>query len=168
MSKRFGRNQRRRARERIAYLERSHAHMREGAALRERQIEDMREHLHYVAATLGHMNVLAAGELHEVEGRDRMQLAPSRPYRSTFDPAAIMDPTEFACAEIMRLLDVKAVHDMASRAVHTIVHLADKKVAYGISETALRTMPREALRKLLERQVAPLLAASIAELVGKL
>lgn len=165
MSKRFGRNQRRRARERIAELEERGTRMRKAVATRDERIRDLEEHIKYVAAVLGHMNVLAGEKLEQLEGcGDRMQVYVPEPMSSPFMD---MDETEVACVEIMRLLEVEAVRDMAGRSIHAIVCLADKKAAYAISETALRKMPREALRKLLERQVAPLLCAILAEVAGK-
>jgi len=168
MSKRFGRNQRRRAREQI---ERLASMYNEQTRINHRQrtrIHELSDHIRYVAAVLGHMNVLAGERLQVMEGHDRMQVPIQEPIPSFADyERAGLDETEVACLEIMRLLDVEAVHDMAKRCVHAIVTLADKKAAYALSEATLRTMKPEAVRSLLERQVAPLLCATISELTGK-
>jgi hypothetical protein len=161
MSKRFGRNQRRRARERIAELEKHHEFQRQHQAYLHGRLQEMREHLRYVGAVLGHMNILAGAPLRHMDGYDGMKLSPPRPLVEDY-----LDGDEMMCLEIMRLLDVKAVRDMASLTVHAIVELNSKKACYAISESALRTMKPEALRHFLERQVSPLLCSIIAEQVA--
>ncbi|MDN7179066.1 hypothetical protein M0D69_13795 [Caballeronia sp. SEWSISQ10-4 2] len=160
MSKRYGRNQRRAHREQI---ERLASMYMEQQSINRRQLEtiaDFREHLQYVAATLGHMSILAGRELHHMDGHEGMQLVAEKPMTLPLDG---LTQDERLCVEIMRLLDIKAVRDIAGRSIHAIVHLAGNDAAYAISEYTIRTLKPEQLKHLIERQVAPMLCALIAE-----
>ena len=164
MSKRFGRNQRRRAREQIErfasmYMEQQRINRRQV-----RDIADLQEHVRYVASTLGHMSILAGESLQHADGYDGMQLHVHNPL--SFLPGAL-DESEVAMMEIMRLLDVEAVRDMARRSIHAIVHVGREQACYAISETTLRSMSREQLAHFLTRKVAPLLCEVMAELMQK-
>ncbi len=137
MSKRFGRNQRRRARERIAELELRGERMRKVVAERDRDIADLSDHVQYVASVLGHMSTLTQ-DLHHTSGHDGMQLVGARTFSD-------LSPNETAMLEIMRCLEIDAVRDAARRNIHAVIHMADNQCAYALSESALRTMTREQL-----------------------
>jgi len=162
MSKRFGRNQRRRARERIAELDGAWTAQQAVIHRQNNRIAEFREHLKYVESVLGHMSILTGTHMQVMDGHDGMKLSPPKPLVSDY-----LDADENMCVQIMRLLDVKAVRDMASLTIHAIVELNSKKACYAISESAMRTMKPEALRYFLERQVSPLLCSIIAEQVCK-
>ena len=96
-------------------------------------------------------------------GHDGMRLTRVEPLSMYAD--GMMDNTEVACAEIMRLLDIRTVRDTASRMIHAVVTLGGENAAYAISEFTLRSMPDKELARLIERKVAPVLAET---LVGQL
>jgi hypothetical protein len=163
MSKRYGRNQKRAHRERIAYLERSHAHMRQFVEERDEEIAEVSNHLQYVAAVLGHLSVLNPS-LHHVDGHDRMVLDAPKPDDIV---GAGLSPNEVAMMEIMRTLEIGTVRDAMRRNIHAVVHMADKTCAYAMSESTLRTLTTKQLAYMIEKQIAPCLSALLAaELKG--
>ncbi|SEH89241.1 hypothetical protein [Paraburkholderia hospita] len=164
MSKRYGRNQKRRARERIAALEENGVRLRNAYARRTAENADLTDHVQYVASVLGHMSILSGESLHHTDGDDGMRLHVHNPL--SFLPGSL-DESEVAMMEIMRLLDVSAVRDMAKRSIHAIVHVGREQSCYAISETTLRSMSREQLAHFLTRKVAPLLCEVMAELMQK-
>jgi hypothetical protein len=154
VGKRFGRNQRRRAREQIALLaaERSRwqeAHARESGLLRhvsdklrgmERQMEDLAEALgvHYVGLPACEI-VMKASELQ----RDSFRML-----------------TPSGAVSVMEVMRVESHHDDRSQ-MHVRVNLGPSTVAYAISVQALLRTPATYLARAMATELAPALLAEI-------
>lgn len=143
MSKRFGRNQRRRARERIANLEQAMLMDRallEHVSEHKRQLEREIENAKRIA---GNMSALfEPGSLH-VSGQAR-----DRVFGRTM-PEMPSDPNEICDAMARDIpLDVlltKVDRDKLSMAIHCNVMFSDHTLRYAVSEDAWRHMPEDIL-----------------------
>lgn len=183
MSRRFGRNQKRRMREEIAQAQRQAetslvsslhaANMRREAENRTRELQ---EYMDEFAQTVGRY-ALAAGEptrfdadwLQTGQKNFRMMVPlPPMYVFSQFDrnERKPMLPRDMA-VEIMRLLEVEAIHSEASRDMHCMVSFDDIQIGYAISDHALRIIPEPVLVEKIAREMKPLLAEAIHKLKGK-
>ena len=154
MGKRFGRNQRRRAREQIAQLTADssrwqEAHARESGLLRhvskklramENQMADLTEALgvHYVGLTAREI-VMKANEL----ARDSFRML-----------------TPSGAVAAMDLMRVDSNHDERSQ-MHCRVRLGPSTVAYAVSAQALRYTPATYLARTMAIEMAHALLAEI-------
>lgn len=171
MSRRFGRNQRRRAREALAAaqtrvddLERAHAMDRGLLEHQSRTIADLREWLQMIADEVGHQAVLA-GEptiLLEGQGYDGMRVVPHKDLLCLGGTSLF---TQSFAVEVLRLLDVEVIRSNLNRQMHVLVALADKQVAYAITESAIFGLSRAALVRLLAPRIAEQLVAALRGLV---
>lgn len=169
MSRRFGRNQKRRMRaelaerqERITALEEV---MRMDRGLLEwqgRKMQELRDQLSDIASEVVHQSALVGVEHHLPHGFDGMRLVPLMP-PGEYSRAELWDKatvsTEKITYETLRLLDVKAVRDRFNGQLHCYVDLAGKTSAYGITESTIRGMSLEALT----RRIVPELARHLLE-----
>ena len=157
MSRRYGRNQKRRAREEIARLERERASWEEGyrrdVPFLERTLAEKRAALAAVADALGPAFVgLPLNELmlriFDVADAER---AP--------DSFMSIPPggTEPVTMHVLKMRVQDRVGDM----VHVRVRLAGTDAAYALSETAIRQMPARALAKNLSEQLAAFLVREL-------
>lgn len=167
MSRRFGRNQRRRAREALADSDKKIVQLQSGMmmdrALLSHQSEKIRkaeEFAREIADIVGRFSIIA-GEPVRMAGVcfDRMQIyaKESQSYASynSFD----FSPTEFLRSETLRLLKIKAVSGIFKSKMHVMVTLADKTVGYCLTESALHGMSAE----WIERRIAPEIARQLAQ-----
>lgn len=157
MSRRFGRNQRRQARERIAALEQAVA-MNRGllahVSERKRQLEQEISDAKRIA---GRMSVLFEPEAKRLDG-------PARGLMYLFTNSSVMDdPSPFFHAKsetvplpVMLSRIDKSVLD---KSIHCSVMFDDMKWNYALSEMAVQAMPKE----LLVERVAMRLARQIGE-----
>lgn len=172
MSRRFGRNQKRRLRaelaaqaERVAGLESAHIMDRALLADQSDALQQAKEFAAEVAYAVGR-NAILAGEpqklLWEGDRRDADRLripvwqddVPATDYGRL--PVSAMPLVHNEC---LRLLEVVAVRDMLRREVHAKVDMAGQQVAYGIGERALAMMTQ---RELLGRLV-PVIASQLGQ-----
>ncbi|MFY3053381.1 hypothetical protein ACOTF7_21710 [Achromobacter xylosoxidans] len=178
MSRRYGRNQRRRARERIAELEQQGANLHRALAMDRALMAKIRER----NRTLGEIVDLVRKELPnhpllpvDERARDFSGMAralqrgePARvlvskpvPAFSAQESARVMD-TECLYTEVVALLADTDLSAMRNK-VHMRVQLGREVVVYAISTAALQTMDPEHLRDLLQREIAGALAHSVVE-----
>ncbi|WP_205184372.1 hypothetical protein, partial [Burkholderia sp. LMG 13014] len=155
MSKRYGRNQRRRARERISQLEQlgernATTIMRRDCQIREleehvrqmaNEIDDRKEYERAVASIVGHLSI-AAGEPSFLGNLfDGMRLVPQLAAFQEYGPH---DIEEVVRTETLRVLSIEAVAEPMRRSILVTTALAGRRAAYAVSETALQ-MPRAAI-----------------------
>lgn len=178
MSRRYGRNQRRRARERIAELEQQGANLNRALAMDRALMAKMRERnralgeiIDVVREELPNHPLLPVDE----RARDCSGMAqavhrgePARvfvpkpmPAFSAEVSALVMD-TERLYAEVVALLADTDLSAMRNE-VHMRVRLGREVVAYAISTAALQTMNPERLQDVLQREIAGALARSLVE-----
>lgn len=167
MSKRFGRNQRRRAREalaaevaRVEALE--HARTMDAGLLAKqgRSLEELRARLAEVAYLVGHGSIIAGHPTELTGGFDGMRVVPKKPL-APFEMRG--DVLEAVTCEVLRLLEVDVVRDRFARWMHFRVQLSNARAAYGITESAIHGMPVDAIERLLLPQIAADLARLLAQ-----
>ncbi len=178
MSRRYGRNQRRRARERIAELEQQGADLHRARALDQRLLASMTERNSGLVEILDLVRKeLPSHPLLPVDERPRdfsgmaqavQRGEPVRAFISQPVPAflsqesALVMDTERLHAEVVALLADTDLSAMRNE-VHMRVRLGREVVAYAISTSALQTMDPERLQDLLQREIAGALARSLVE-----
>lgn len=108
-------------------------------------------------AIAGEMSVLApvTGELEALaprHGRESYEVV--IPERMEYAPIGNAPPLDFAArVESLRLLIAKVEPDHLRGSVHAYVKFAGGEVGYGISPTALRSMPRDKLIKTVTQEL---------------
>lgn len=166
MSKRFGRNQKRRMREEIAAV--TAARATDGLLLRDmrRQLDEAHDFAEAVREAVGR-NAIIAGVPNRInykmpEGeRSFYQPAPMPRHAINYEPA-IMDVDSYAFRnEVMHLLDIEAVRSVVAMEQHVLVNLADHRVGYAISAEALRRLSERELRNVIAPQITQFLIKSI-------
>ncbi len=128
-----------------------------------RTIADLREWLQMIADEVGHQAVLA-GEptILEGQGYDGMRVVPHKDLPCLGDTPLF---TQSFAVEVLRLLDVEVIRSNLNRQMHVLVALADKQVAYAITESAIFGLSRSALVRLLAPRIAEQLIAALRGLV---
>ncbi|AAQ54956.2 hypothetical protein Bcep22_gp22 [Burkholderia phage Bcep22] len=166
MSKRFGRNQRRRAREQIAALESQVSNLKAALSARQEQIAQMANELadcieyeHAVASMVGHLSIAAGEPSFLGNVFDGMRLVPQRA-AAALKEYGLHDIEEVVRTETLRLLSIETVAEPMRRTILVETSLTGRRAAYAVSETALQ-MPRDAIASMLRRQVA----AALVELL---
>lgn len=170
MSRRFGRNQRRRMREELAKSEAvacdaiavaarrgKHAEnlASEAAELRA-MIEDIAGRVGCYAITAGEPCNFDADWLERGQGRFQMSAQPAMASIASFGSA--MDATMAIHDETMRLLEVEAVRAPMSRDMHCRVTFDKHVIGYAMSDHALHNMTAREI----ERRIAPEIARLMA------
>jgi hypothetical protein len=162
MSKRWGRNQRRRAREEQARLGEA-LEMAQGLARhlseQKRHIEDELDDAKYFAVRF---SAAFKPESWELVGpkRDRIEVEEQQPLEYDFSATAPMQSLTFRRLPLRMLLsEVKQEH--FRRALHCRVKFGDGEWGYGITEQAIVNMPRERLVNLISREIARQIANKI-------
>ncbi|WYX32140.1 hypothetical protein WJ976_12840 [Achromobacter denitrificans] len=177
MSRRYGRNQRRRARERIAELEQQGANLNQALAMDRALMAKMSERnrtlaeiIDLVREELPNHPLLPVDERQKFDLSDmkwelsrghsaRVQVASPLPPFITSEPAVSMDAMCLH-TEIVALLAETEFSAMREQ-VHLRVWLGPEVSAYGISTRALATMDPARLEQTLTREIAPALARSL-------
>lgn len=162
MSKRFGRNQRRQARERIAALEQAItmdrgllAHVSERKRQLEKEISDAKR-------IVGRMSVLFEPESRRLDG-------PARSPTHMFTHSAVMDgPEAFFHSQSQTVslpVMLSKVHkETLDLAIHCKVAFDDDQWGYAISEQALHAMPEDILIERVTHQLAMTIGRQLADL----
>lgn len=151
MSKRFGRNQRRRAREQEAVLKLSRDRAIRMWRDASEEMLDLREIVDDIAARLPVMTSALPPKQHpggQGSGPDGF-------------PAAVSTDGEVRLVRMHKLLtslDRIGVHD----ALHVRVQLADGELAYALSDGEIRLLADPAFQDLLSKEIARQLAARFA------
>lgn len=144
MAQRFGRNQRRRARESLAAEHAAHASTSYQLDQERRHAADLDRQLAGVAELLG-TNFLGLNEkLCQFEIPD---------YWTSFLLPSDVNNT----IHNMHILGVDGSPEWHRNAIHLRVRLANGEVAYSLSETSIHRAPAEYLAHTLSRAMAPML-----------
>lgn len=167
MSKRFGRNQRRCLREALVNAKASDD-MNRGLLVYQRQkINDLKMFIDEVIAIVGNGSILNPHPrvVHGI-GRDR------RNFDVPVLPPLSFNNFEVSCDEHARvitlnILETAVAKDKFSEALHFRVQLADEKVMYSMSKSAVLNTPKAVLIERLHREIARQLAHQLAEVLKR-
>lgn len=178
MSRRYGRNQKRRHRAELAAVQATLAEAQQRIAnlmaiksmdrgLISHQSEclaDLRAQLRTIAQEIGHQSALLGEKTFLSHGFDGMRMEPWKP----LGPMGVIDPATASqwaniTTEVIRLLNVNVVRTHFGGHIHFDVDLAGEGVAYGISESAIRDLTPG----FLERRIAPEIARRLVERLKK-
>lgn len=181
MSKRFGRNQKRRMRAEVACANAEslmHAQVaRDNVAARimaQSKLRDMQQMLEEIAGMVGRKS-LAAGEPTKFEvtwlktGQKNFVL-PAPIFAQTNYCAGRPSPDEMSLMvhqEIMRLLEVETIRNPISRMMHVRVLFDDISMGYALSDAALFEVPEEILARRMASELFPLLLDAVRKMKGK-
>lgn len=180
MSRRFGRNQKRRMRaeqsalqaevdEKSLYISQlNQAMLMDRALLRKQHIDisNLRDALAEIAEEIGDQSALLGVKVrpyHVFTDGTRLPLHEKPPVsvRALLDTQQDMYRT--VTTAVMRMLSVRAVADRMKGQIHLQVELADGAIGYAISEGAIRDMTPQ----FLERTVAPEIARGLVDALRK-
>lgn len=187
MSRRFGRNQKRRLRAEVAAAQEEAIHqaglasrhaegkqLADAACARAHDREtDMRLMLEATAIIVGRQ-ALAAGIPTNFEadwlkhGKKNFRLR--APMFVSDTPSYGVQRGETAIMvhdEIMRLLEVEAIRRPVSRMMQVLVTFDNIPIGYALSDNALHSMPETLLADRIAREMRPLLVNAIQELKGR-
>lgn len=171
MSRRFGRNQKRRMRaelaekqsciaakqDRIDALEEAMRMDRGLLAHQSQKLQTLRDQLDDIASEVAHQSALLGVDTHLTDGFDGMRIVPM-PLEllslQSFLNLADEKTTDRITVETIRLLNVKAVRDRFNGQLHCYVDLAGEGSAYGITESAIRNMSLESLTMRIAPEIA--------------
>lgn len=167
MSRRFGRNQRRRAREEIARLEAERqekddlvASLAKSTQMHSARADALAANRDRLAAQLAHLK----GTVEEVLGPGFVGLEAGL--------RLVTNPGEFeSMSECMHFhveqgvgFRVSAEVDQCRRAMHVMLRCGrTERMSYVLSETAIAKLSRERLAEMLQRQVGPLLVREVVK-----
>ncbi len=174
MSKRFGRNQRRRAREALAQ---AHAELQERElASRETlrgaemalvayieardKLKEAEDFMREVASIVGRESIIAGEPTPLMVGMTKDEAASygigysPRAEVPTFDITATDMSIEQMRYEILTVLDVKAVRDVMRACVNLRVTFSDKTIGYTLSQMAIARMTKSELHARLAPEIA--------------
>lgn len=167
MSKRFGRNQRRRAREEIARL--GEAYQRE-SQLAAYQYEQRRKAEDEIARAKSR-----AARLSLIFDPTTTETSSARNHRCQWMLAMVPElpslvssgddfPLSVALRKVPLELLVSSVRsDVMREAVHARIAFSGREVCYGISRLAVESLPRHDLAGLLAKEIAPPMARLLAD-----
>lgn len=175
MSRRFGRNQRRRAREAIAALQANEAALTGSLAAcqsllhaESRRVQQLLGEIESAKRIAGEMSILFPAQDNEgpeLEPRDRYEMSP----RVRFDASTFKDAaTQARKFQRMSLpaLVASVDHDALTRAVHARITYDGIPVAYAAApETLLLMRDRGDLAVHLKREIAHQMAPLLADLL---
>lgn len=168
MSRRFGRNQRRRAREQIASLQ--YAHEMDRALLRHQsdKLADLRKEIAMAKEIAGRMSVLfPAREVVKVELKSSdgipVRVTTDRPDNQMHRFTDEITPMECIQAVDLEKLVSRIEVSRIDSSVHTYIQFSDKKLAYGISASAWHSMSRSARKQRIIEVLPKLFADELAK-----
>jgi len=167
MSKRYGRNQKRRARERIAQLETARANDQGLLAHVRRELEDAEQVIDHARKVLGNdvaLPPIERGYHPNPLGGDFRMAEQTRSFPCSYENAPMF--LEDKIIQMRQLLSRIEFRDYP-RAVHFYVRLDDGNVAYAIDERAFLQMGREELEATLLGPISRELARNLARHLSK-
>lgn len=167
MSKRYGRNQKRRARERIAQLEAARASDQGLLAHVRRELEDAEQAIDHARKVLGNdvaLPPIERGYHPNPLGGDFRVAEQMRSFSCSYENAPVF--LEDKIIQMRQLLSRIEFRDYP-RAVHFYVRLDDGNVAYAIDERAFMQMGREELEATLLGPISRELARHLARHLSK-
>jgi hypothetical protein len=166
MSRRFGRNQKRKLREAITVAEQQILLVRHLRANAEQELAEANAQLAAVRYSLGKNFAALKPEIREV---DRLDLQPvynlwlKEPGMS-FSPYNMLDLTSSAVQQqvaLQVLLDHEPFVDVIRNQVHVRFTFGGEPIAYGISRSALRDQNRHWLHHTISTEIAGLLMRNL-------
>lgn len=166
MSKRYGRNQKRRARERIAQLQSAYAREQGLLARISGQLRDAEDVIDHARSVLGNdvaLPPVMRGNHPEPLGGDFLMAEPPAIHvLSCIGDEAMPLTLEMKVIQMRQLLAGLEFQDYRG-ALHFYVQLDDGRAAYAIDERAFAQMPREQLAATLHGPIAKALARLLAD-----
>lgn len=145
MSKRFGRNQRRRAREALEWANSRASYLQNELYVVHNRLGEVQRQLNVAKACLGDKHpAFPAGKFDPGFKPRPEDLFMVNPYPGQTDHATVM---RFATPR----------RDDHKRAVHYVLYAGKERVAYAISDHALQTLPRDVLAYRMTEQLVELL-----------
>jgi hypothetical protein len=165
MSKRFGRNQRRRMREQVAGLEQA---VQMDRALLQRQrgeLHELSEEIRDAKAIVGAYSVVLEPDRLRVNGPPRdvvelpLPLLPNDEFVLADDDSA---PPSYVEERVpLSVMLARVDEDQMKRAVHVRVEFAGGQWGYGMSQQAMAKLPARQLTKTIARELARVIAPEI-------
>ena len=180
MSRRFGRNQRRRARESIAALERDKQSVME---LRKSELKahienmrDLRDDIKRAKEILapGCIAFPAETDYSDMEARDfllrgmRVPVTKKYSFDEAMDLCATAPALQIMETMTLEFLATSVDYDAMSRRVHARVHFQGKSVAYGITDLAWNSMNRNRQYETILREISKGLSKELINQLKKL
>lgn len=174
MSRRFGRNQRRRAREALAAASQRVADLEQAHVLDRALQEDMRTRLDALQSEIDDAKDIAGpmSILFPVEGNFQPGIK-SEPVRQLHIDVPARLPDRFICDEPMETLTYQRLPletlvlsirpDVLNAALHVNVEFADGVWRYGLTRTAWYSLPRERRQRLIAQTIPNDLAREVAK-----
>lgn len=179
MTRRFGRNQKRRMRAEVASAKAETALTagvaRDNAAARDKALDrvvDLESMLDDTARMVG-SKAMAAGEPTAFEadwlrmGKGHFSMTPQQMLPTAVSYGYQRETATMIQDEIMRLLEVEPIREALSRMMHVRVTFDDISMGYALSDSALREVPEDVLARRMAKELQPLLIDAIRELKGK-
>jgi uncharacterized coiled-coil protein SlyX len=176
MSRRFGRNQKRRMRAAMAEQAQSIENLNTAIAmdrgLLERQgqnLDELRGWLSDIAERLGHYAIVTGNaerfEAEWLERRGHFQMqTPSSFDLSRALSLAIASPDSFiAYRQMMDILDLEVVADEMRQDMHCKVYFGDHRLGYAMSHHAIQHIPRRELIRRISEQLSLMLEQQLKE-----
>lgn len=162
MSKRFGRNQRRRARERIAALEQASQIDRELLKHVNKRRSELEKEINDAKRIVGRMSVLFEPEARRLDG-------PARSPMHMFTHSAAMDEGQAFFHNQSQTVPLPVMLSMVNRdgldmAIHCKVMFGDGQWGYAISEEAVLATPKDVLVERICQQLALTIGEQLAEI----
>lgn len=169
MSKRFGRNQRRRLRQEIENLRLSD-NMHRGLLVHQREkINELDQFVRDVVEIVGEISAVnptpARQNGFSLSNTSSFQLPPYE--RSNFN--SLEDPAQQSVVRLvtMDVLETKVEEGVLSDAIHFHVRLGNNKVVYAISKPAVAMLPRRVLIDRFHSEISRQLAIELVRIIKK-
>lgn len=175
MSKRFGRNQRRRAREALANMTSNYEQQAGLSRHLGDRVRELRDEIADAKQMAAQLSVLFSPEVYQTagprSGRDRLTMQVQEALQFVElgnEPAASQALAQVPLTLLLAKIETAADggRDHLARAMHARIRFADNELAYGITEMALRGMSRRQLVKRLSQEMAHLLADKLLKDAG--
>lgn len=172
MSRRYGRQQRRKHREQIAALDKRAEWFEKQAFEATRNaslaIDDMKAVVAHATRILGENHVALPPQEKEVSGGfpQMMAFREREPYRIRWTSDTIANTIRILTAMLDRL-EFGVTHDNLRGDVHFYAALHGKRIGYVISDLAIARMSRESLGAMLTQEIAARIGNDLAEALKK-
>ncbi|MEO8021114.1 hypothetical protein [Polaromonas sp.] len=166
MSQRFGRNQRRRAREAIAQLNTNLNQADTALSVRTRQLIQLEEELHAAKEIAGHMSIIfpAAGTI-VVDGKstDNQTVYVDASSPMSLSGPSMMDESMTACISTLPLdlLIARVDRSRLDGALHCYVKFGDQVQALGMTRSAWAGIPTHHRQRYIQEEVARQLTTAL-------
>jgi hypothetical protein len=154
MSKRYGRNQKRRAREEIARLSSENAKnslRADNERSRNGDLSDFQRRVFNIVGELSVVNQVATMMRVNRDGDFEVSIGTRYGHIRSNPNSEVAYHTR---REVMRLLEVRSIRDDIEGMLHASVRISGWKAGFAMSDTALQRMPIDILAEDISRQIA--------------